>query len=110
MIASKKIIKNAVDFIQEKLSPDKIYLFGSYANGNPTENSDLDFMIIKETTLPKYKRALALYTLDKTRRIGIPIGIDFLVYTPQEYENGKNEINSVAGEVSRTGKLLYAKE
>jgi predicted nucleotidyltransferase len=109
MIASEKVIEKAVEYIKEKISPDKIYLFGSYANGNPTENSDLDFFIIKETTLPKHKRTTSLYSLEKSKKIGFFIGIDFIVYTPQEFEEQKNEINSIAGEVERTGKLIYAK-
>ncbi|MFH1386603.1 MAG: nucleotidyltransferase domain-containing protein [bacterium] len=109
MIASNKTIEKAVEFIKEKIAPEKIYLFGSYANGSQTEKSDLDFFIIKTTNIPKYKRSMPLYSMDKTRKIGIPIGIDFIVYTPQEFENNKNEKNSLAGEVLRSGKLLYAK-
>ena len=29
-------------------APDKIILFGSYAHGTPTENSDLDLLIIEQ--------------------------------------------------------------
>jgi predicted nucleotidyltransferase len=109
MIASGEIIEKAVDFIKEKIAPDKIYLFGSYAKGNPSENSDLDFFIIKSTNLPKHKRALPLYSLGKTRRIGLPIGIDFIVYTPEEFNLMKENPNSLAGEVARTGKIVYAR-
>lgn len=103
-------IKKAVNYIREKISPEKIYLFGSYAKGNPTKDSDLDFFIIKETDLPKPKRAALLYTLDKTKKIGSIIGMDFIVYTPQEYEMMKNEPNSIVGEIIRSGKLLYEKK
>ena len=109
MIATKETINNAVEFIKEKVSPEKIYLFGSYANGTQGENSDLDFLIIKNTDMPRYKRALPLYSLDKTKKIGMSIGIDFLVYTPSEFDIQKREQNSIIGEVLRTGKLLYAK-
>jgi predicted nucleotidyltransferase len=109
MIASNEIIKKAIEFIKEKIAPEKIYLFGSYAQGNPTENSDLDFLIVKQTNLPKPKRSATLYSLDKTKRIGVPIGIDFIIYTPEEFEKSKIERNSLAGEVTRTGKLVYGK-
>ena len=109
MIASKEIIDRAIEYIKEKIDPEKIYLFGSYARGNPNENSDLDFFIIKRTNLPKIKRTNLLYTLDKTKKIGAPVAIDFIVYTPQELEACKNENNSLASEVLRTGKLIYAK-
>jgi len=110
MMASDEIIKRAVEFIKEKIAPDRIYLFGSYAKGRPTENSDLDFFIVKNTDLPKHKRAAALYSLEKTKKIGVPIGVDFIIYTPEEFdESGKNS-NSIAGEVKRTGKLVYVRK
>jgi|SRR3989339_395479 len=110
MIADEKTIKNSIEFIKDKISPEKIYLFGSYAKGNPTAASDLDFLIIKTTTLPKHKRAWPLYSLDKSKKIGFPIGIDFIVYTPEEFNIQINEPNSLAGEVARTGKLLYERK
>lgn len=110
MIADERIIKKAVEYIREKISPEKIYLFGSYAKGNPTENSDLDFFIIKDSDLPRPQRALSLYSLDKSKKIGALIGIDFIVYTPKEYEEKKNELNSIVGEVVRTGKLIYERK
>lgn len=109
MIASEDVINKAVEFIRDKLSPDKIYLFGSYAKGSPKEDSDLDFLIIRDSDLPRHKRAMPLYSLEKSKRLGIPIGTDFIVYTPNEFEKSKKELNSLAGEVIRTGKLIYEK-
>ncbi|PIS29044.1 hypothetical protein COT42_06335 [Candidatus Saganbacteria bacterium CG08_land_8_20_14_0_20_45_16] len=106
-IKEKKIIKNAIEYIKEKISPDKIFLFGSYAKGTQCKNSDLDFLIIKETPLPRFKRALSLYSTGKTKKIGANIGVDFIIYTPREYEAQKNDLNSIAGEVRRSGKLVY---
>ncbi|MFH1361784.1 MAG: nucleotidyltransferase domain-containing protein [bacterium] len=110
MVAKDKIIKNAVEYIKEKIAPDKIFLFGSYAKGTQTETSDLDFFIIKETPLPRFKRALSLYSTGKSKKIGANIGVDFIIYTPDEYEEQKNDLNSIVGEVKRTGKLVYDKK
>lgn len=109
MIASEEVIKKAVEFIKDKIAPEKIYLFGSYAKGVPSENSDLDFFIIKSTNLPKHQRALPLYSLGKSKKIGFPIGIDFIVYTPEEFSEKKKNPNSLAGEVEKSGKVVYAK-
>ena len=35
------------DMIVDLVDPDKIILFGSYAYGTPNENSDADFLVIK---------------------------------------------------------------
>ncbi len=42
-------IKNIVSPIAEKYGVEKVYLFGSYARGEATDNSDLDFRIDKGT-------------------------------------------------------------
>jgi predicted nucleotidyltransferase len=39
-------MKQIVAFITSKLSPERIILFGSYARGDNTENSDIDILII----------------------------------------------------------------
>lgn len=109
MIASNEVIEKAIGFIKDKINPEKIYLFGSYAKGVPTENSDLDFFIIKDTPLPKHKRTIPLYSLEKTKKIGIPIGVDFIVYTPEEFIETRKQLNSIANEVEKTGKLVYAR-
>ena len=45
----RKIITDSVNKISFEYKPKKIILFGSYAYGNPTEESDIDFLIIKNT-------------------------------------------------------------
>jgi uncharacterized protein len=46
-----------VERIATKFDPDKIILFGSYAAGNATTDSDLDLLIIKDTDLPRHRRS-----------------------------------------------------
>ncbi|HBM16824.1 MAG TPA: DNA polymerase III subunit beta [Lentisphaeria bacterium] len=62
--------------------PETIYLFGSYAWGNPDKNSDVDLAVIVEKSNEKsYRRtqsgALALWD--------IKLPIDLLVYTRDEF-------------------------
>jgi len=45
-------LPEAVRRIVETLHPEKIILFGSYARGNPTSDSDVDLLVIMETDLP----------------------------------------------------------
>ncbi|HSV09858.1 MAG TPA: nucleotidyltransferase domain-containing protein [Hanamia sp.] len=39
-----------VSEIVAEYEPEKVYLFGSYANNTATEDSDIDLFIIKNTT------------------------------------------------------------
>jgi len=50
-----------IDYIWEKLSPEAIILYGSYAKGESIENSDIDIFIIgkeKKIDLEKYEKKL----------------------------------------------------
>lgn len=49
-------IQKIADKIVAEYRPEKIILFGSYAWGNPHQDSDLDFLIIKKTDDPMLKR------------------------------------------------------
>jgi len=102
MIGSDKIA-DIVTKIVSGYNPDKIILFGSYANGKPTEDSDLDLMIIKATDLPRPQRTV------QVRKIlyGAMVPIDLIVYTPQEIAESKDNIFSFVSEVLNTGKTLY---
>ena len=45
-------IKQAVAPLAEKYSIVKVDLFGSYANGNATEKSDVDFFVLFDADVP----------------------------------------------------------
>lgn len=53
---TREKILQIVDKIKKGYAPEKIILFGSYAYGNPTKESDIDLLIIKETSKPFHKR------------------------------------------------------
>ncbi len=46
-----KTLPKAVKRIVAELKPEKIILFGSYAYGNPTPDSDVDLLVVMETNL-----------------------------------------------------------
>jgi len=53
---SRTKISDIVNKIAVNYKPERILLFGSYANDLANEDSDLDFIIIKKTDTPKHKR------------------------------------------------------
>jgi predicted nucleotidyltransferase len=82
--------------------PDKIILFGSYCTDQVGEWSDLDLVIVKETQAA---------FLDRTRRVlellKPQVGVDVLVYTPQEFEQLSRERAFVRQEIVAKGKVIY---
>ena len=102
MITEKQINlikKRIIKFIE----PQKIILFGSYANGNPTEDSDLDFLIIKDSTLPSYMQNRKLRKLLSDLRIPV----DIIVKTSKEFELYKDVIGTIIYPANKFGKVIY---
>lgn len=65
----------------KKKQVEKVLLFGSFARGTATRRSDLDLIIIKETSDRFLKRFDEFYDLYDI----VPSAIDLLIYTPQEW-------------------------
>lgn len=95
--------KEAVRRIIEKFNPEKIILFGSYAYGQPTADSDMDLMVIMNTEEKPHKRAVSLRKALK----GIGIPKDIIVKTPEEFERFKDIVGTIIYPAARKGKVLY---
>ncbi|MCL0039139.1 nucleotidyltransferase domain-containing protein [Dehalococcoidia bacterium] len=89
--------------IAEDFKPQKIILFGSYANGTPTEDSDLDLLIIKDSDLPTRIQNR------KVRKIltGLKIPVDVIVKTAEEFETYKDIIGTIIYPANKFGKVIY---
>lgn len=98
-----KTIDEIVKKITEKISPLKVILFGSYAYGSPTKDSDIDLLIIKESSLPRHHRT------KEVRRIlrGMKVAVDIIVYTPEEIKKWEGIDTAFITGVLKKGKVLY---
>jgi len=102
---SETLKKEIVDKITSSVNPDKIFLFGSYAYGSPTPDSDLDLAVIMENVPSKHKESVKLYKLLK----GIDLPKDIIVSSREEFEFYKNEPGSVFKTINEKGVVLYAR-
>ncbi|MBI4648689.1 MAG: nucleotidyltransferase domain-containing protein [Bacteroidia bacterium] len=102
MITQKQINK-VVQKIIIHYKPEKIVLFGSYAYRNPTEGSDLDLLIVKDTDIPRYKRGREIRKFFR----GSKIAVDIIVYTNAEIQKWSNVRTSFITTVMEKGKVLY---
>ena len=104
----KQLPNHLLDQITQKLvvnlHPEQIILFGSYAYGEPTEDSDIDLLVIvSQSDEPRYRRSRQAY---KALR-GIGISKDILVMTRAEVERKANVPSSLISQVLSQGKVLY---
>ncbi len=96
-------LPKAVRRIARVLRPQKIILFGSYAYGNPTPDSDVDLLVVMETKASHKERFLAVSRLLRPR----PFAVDIIVRTPQEIKTAIESGNFFIKEIYTQGKVLY---
>jgi uncharacterized protein len=100
---SQEQIETVTRKIVDGYKPKKIIIFGSYANGDPTEDSDLDLLIIKQTSTPFHQRAREVRKLLSDSLFSL----DLLVYTPLEYDTYKDQRYSFLNKILREGRICY---
>jgi uncharacterized protein len=98
-----EMLENIVQRIVSGVQPEKIVLFGSYAAGNPNPDSDLDILVIMETSSRPAERVLSVTRLLRPR----PFPMDILVRTPQEIVDLLEAGDGFIREVMQQGKVLY---
>jgi predicted nucleotidyltransferase len=103
---TKNEIEKVIKAIVEGYHPQKIILFGFYANGNPTQDSDLDLLVVKNDNLPKIKRNRVVRGYLKD----FLFPIDIIVKNSDEVEKYKDIIGTVIYSANKYGKVVYGKE
>lgn len=101
---SHKILNAKINAIIRHYKPEKIILFGSVANVDTHEGSDVDLLIIKKTRQEFLKRIDAVL-----RFFHGEFAVDVLVYRPDEIDAMLKEGNDFIATVLRTGRVLYEK-
>ncbi len=97
-------INKLIDEIVLGYEPEKIYLFGSYASGKQTSDSDIDLFIIKNTRKRKIERNRDVRKCIKTYPES---GLDIFIFTPLELQEGLQQTLNIGKEAVTTGKLVY---
>jgi predicted nucleotidyltransferase len=76
-MVTMKEIRSVSRQIAREFRPRRVILFGSYARGTATENSDVDLLVIADSSQPRSRRsariahsARALYTFSEDWDVG----------------------------------------
>ncbi|MEA3476431.1 MAG: nucleotidyltransferase domain-containing protein [Candidatus Cloacimonadota bacterium] len=100
---TEKQINEIVKRIVENYFPERIILFGSYAYGSPTKDSDLDLLIVKESNIPIHKRGREVRKYLR----GLKVPMDIIIRTPAEFETYKDIIGTIIYPANKFGKVIY---
>lgn len=96
-------INQAITAIVSGYKPEKVILFGSYAYGEPTKDSDIDLLLIKDDDLPKIKRN----RIARSYLRDFKFPVDVIVKSREEFETLKDVIGTVVYTANKYGKVVY---
>ncbi|MBI3753816.1 MAG: nucleotidyltransferase domain-containing protein [Deltaproteobacteria bacterium] len=102
MITNEQI-NQVINAIIKGYHPKKIILFGSYACGNPTRDSDIDLLVVKDDEMPAIKRNRVVRSYLKN----VTVPVDVVVKSSNEFEMYKDVIGTVVYAANKYGKVLY---
>ena len=102
----RKVIQNILKKLLAEYAPQKVILFGSYAYGFPGPDSDIDLLIIKETTERFIDRWVTVQgILTGTHRF---LPLETLILTPGEIDERLAIGDQFIAEILQKGEVLYA--
>ena len=99
----KKELDKYIESISAFSGVLQIYLFGSYANGEPNEYSDVDLMVIVENNMDPFKTAYKI----KRSLVGSDMILDIIVNKKDAFEKASIE-QPFQKSIKENGVLLYA--
>ena len=98
----KESISAVVRQVAEKFNPQKIVLFGSYAYGIPRPGSDVDLLVVMDTSLREVEQAIQI-----CQNIQYYFGLDLLVRTPSTLGERIKLGDPFLTEILNKGKVVY---
>jgi predicted nucleotidyltransferase len=88
--------------IMRRFDPEKIILFGSYAYGEPTEDSDLDLLVVMPHRGPGHRMATKIRL-----SVGVKFPMDLLVRSSAELHQGVSQRDWFIVEILEKGITLH---
>ena len=95
-------LDNLIRQLRQIPAVQRVILFGSYAHGTPTADSDLDLLVVMDSDLDFVSRTARLY-----QQLQPGVDLDLLVYTPEEFEQMRQ--HGIVRQALENGRVLYEK-
>ena len=92
--------------VSKVIKIDKVILFGSYANGNPHEYSDIDLAVISSDLDPT--KPVFVHNLEIADKANLyDPDLQLFAFPKEVFENEKGVQRSFIREIKKTGKVIY---
>ena len=103
-------VKARISDALRPLAPKKVILFGSYAWGQPNQDSDIDLIVVLDSRkTPKTYQERANNRLQVRRaldELNREYSLDVLVYTVPEWDQFKNQHTAFSDEIVNSGVVV----
>lgn len=97
-------IKRWCEAVAREFKPQKVILFGSYGYGKPTEDSDVDILVVMSLTSGRRDVQQAAAIRDKVRA---SFPMDVIVRTPEQIHKRLARGDQFISEILRRGQVVY---
>jgi len=95
-------IKNRVVY---SFAPEKVILFGSYAERRATPESDVDLLVVMGRPLSHKERQARIRGLFRD----VPLPVQVITISKQEFEETRDVIGGIAYPAAKYGSVIYEK-
>ena len=102
-VVNARLLREIKDRIVEAFDPERVVLFGSFADGSPDDDSDLDLLVVMDS-----KKRMAERIREVAAVAHVPfVPMDIIVHTPTELSERVSKGDGFIEEVLANGKELY---
>lgn len=102
-MVNKQHIRNYAERVGMRFHPERVILFGSYARGGATDDSDVDLLVIMEHDKPRnIEQAIEIQLVNAAN-----FPLDLIVRRPNEVDNRLCVNDSFIRGVLSDGEVLY---
>ncbi len=102
-MVTREDIQATCNDIVRKFAPLQVILFGSYAYGTPTEDSDVDMLVVMDVPKSEFINK----AIEIRQRISYRFGMDLLVRSPEEIAYRVSYNDWFLREITEKGEVLH---
>jgi predicted nucleotidyltransferase len=100
-----ELLKDIAGRIADALAPEQIILFGSYAEGRATADSDLDLLVVTKRSLSREEQLMQVQDLFQDMLLPVQV----ITISQQVFEETRDVIGGIAYPASKYGRVIYEK-
>jgi predicted nucleotidyltransferase len=97
-------LRDIIENVKNKITVQKIILFGSRAYGNPRADSDIDLCVI---TLDTRRKIEIIWDIQESIYKTAKHTVDILVYRPEEFLNRADAVTTIEKTIASKGLVIY---